>query len=678
MIKRIIWGVIISNLCGWTWANNKLLNLREINNKKIITSYFQIFEDKSGKLSLQEVFTSKDVKFQAIKTSNHLHLGVSNSVFWLKCRLYVPEITFLSQKDYILTLTDPSINYVNFYIIDQAGKVISYQKSGSAVKPMERSIFSNQIAFSVKDLKEGDYLLVLKVSSRAFLNIPIELELDEIFQKDSMMIYLLLGGFYTIMLLVIFYNFIAFLITQEKILFYSFASLLFFTFALSTYDGILGFYTPLVRNLQPYISLEGLFLSSGMVFLLFFNKNFLKLPSQTLLNKLLNICVVIFSSIFVFSFLNNILAIYSLIVVAPLCLVPILWSFVWAYRNKAPMSSYLLTANVFLTIGAIISLFPYFSHIISIWWAVYGLHIGYVFYVLTISVGLLVRFHKTSLEVVRKEMQILKEKDKKRIEAEKNAELQRIMQEKTNDLIKQNEELKKLNEELDRFVYSISHELSSPLKSLIGLIQLMKQDKNPDNLLMYLEMQERSIKKLDLYTKELTDLLRNARLDIDKSRISFRELLNEVLNQRKTDVGYDKVKKIISIRQDKPFVSDKNRLAIILNNLISNSIQYRRENVQAHVKIQIEVNKEKAIITISDNGQGIGKEHLSKVFDMFYRATEKSQGAGLGLFIVKETINKLKGSIYMHSEINVGTIFKIEIPNLYQTEEVLEPQNSMN
>jgi len=213
-------------------------------------------------------------------------------------------------------------------------------------------------------------------------------------------------------------------------------------------------------------------------------------------------------------------------------------------------------------------------------------------------------------------------------------------------------------------VYSISHELSSPLKSLIGLIQLMKQDNDPDAMAIYLEMQEKSIKKLDLYTKDLTDLLRNARIDIQKQHISFRDLLNQVLNQRKSDLDYDKVKKIISIRQDVPFVSDRNRIAVLLGNMISNSIQYHRVGIQSHLKIQIEVSPEKALITVSDNGIGIGREHLDKIYNMFYRASEKSQGSGLGLYIVKETITKLNGKIDMHSELNVGTIFKIEIPNL--------------
>lgn len=654
--------------CNLAWANNDMLVLDKKNDKKLITSCFLIFEDESSTLSLQKIF-EENVKFKPIQTKNHLHLGVSNSTFWLKSNLHVPQ-THETSTNYFLTITDPSINFVEFFMIDSNGKIISHQTSGSAIRPTERSISNNQIAFSLKNLKEGRYWLVLKIRSRAFLNIPIQLKLDETFQKESLIIYLLLGGFYSIMLLVIFYNLAAFLITQEKILFYSFASSLLFTFALSTYDGILGFYTPLVRVLQPYISIEALFLSSGMVFLLLFNISFLKISAKTALTKLLKVCIFVFLINFILSFIDNVSAIYLLVTMVPLCLVLILWGFIWAYENQVPMSSYLLTANIFLTIGVIISLLPSFSHIIPAWWAVYGLHIGYILYVITISLGLLVRFHKTRLEVVRKETQILKEKDKKRMEAEKNAALQRIMEEKTADLLRQNKELKKLNEELDRFVYSISHELSSPLKSLIGLIQLMKQDKNQENLMMYLEMQEQSIRKLDLYTKELTDLLRNARVDVSKTRISFRELINEVLNQRKTDIGYDKVKKIISIRQDLPFVSDRNRIAIILNNIISNSIQYHRENVQAHVKIQVEVSREKATIIISDNGQGIGKEHLNKVFNMFYRANEKSQGVGLGLFIVKETIAKLQGTMDMHSEIDVGTIFKIEIPNLLDETEL--------
>lgn len=664
-MRNFLFYLKIYCITGTLWANNKPLLLNQVETSKPITAYFQIFCDSLQSLTLEDIF-KKNIHFQAIKVQKHLHLGISKATFWLKTVAYVSQSS--TDEEYIITFKDPSISQVECFIFNEEGNLCYKGISGSSIAPLQRALNEIRIAFPLKNLVKGYYWIFFKVRSNTFLNIEIQLEKAKAFWQGGITMHFFLGGFYAIVALVILYSFIAFTVTAEKVLLYAFLSSIFLSLGLSLYDGMLGFYTSIVQKWSSSISLEALFLSLGIVFLLFFNKNFLQLSQNKPIAKLTNFVISIFLSNTLVALISHWWAIYVLVGILPLYVLLVISSFIWAKKHKVEMSLNLLTANLFLIAGGVISLLPNFSELLSIWWAVYGLHIGYGLYTLIASLGLLIRFYRVSLEVVRKEHQILKEKYKKRIEAEKNAELLKMVQEKNTDLIRQNELLSKLNEELDRFVYSISHELNSPLKSLIGLINLMKQDKNPDNLPMYLAMQERSIQKLDLYTQKLTDLLRNARTDIEKDTISFRELINQVLEQRKADINYDKVKKLISIRQEVLFVSDKNRISIILNNLISNSIQYYRENVQPHVKIQVEVLPEKAIITISDNGEGIDKEHIDKVFNMFYRASEKSKGVGLGLFIVRETIKKLKGTIEMYSELNVGTIFKIEIPNLYKRE----------
>lgn len=81
------------------------------------------------------------------------------------------------------------------------------------------------------------------------------------------------------------------------------------------------------------------------------------------------------------------------------------------------------------------------------------------------------------------------------------------------------------------------------------------------------------------------------------------------------------------------------------------------------MKIDIDVLKTEVNITVEDNGIGIAKEYLSKIFDMFYRATEKSDGSGLGMYFVKQSIDKLEGFTNVESEEGVGTVFKISLPN---------------
>jgi len=638
-------------------AAKDVLVLNENTLNTYINPYLRVLEDKKGEITLEQARQTTDMA--VINDVPYFHFGLSNSYFWLRSKIRASS----EHQHYVLLIDDPSISFAELYLLDSQGKQIYYGKSGVAVKKQEKAMENIHIAFPLNVEPNKYYEIYLRVQSRSFLNLPITIQKQADFEKSSNQVYFYLGGFYALMLLIILYNFLGFILSKEDLLLYFTLSSVFFTASIATYDGMLSQYAYFLykwTNKSP----DALMISLALAFALIFSKYFLNIPSKTQLSDILKVLTGFYFLNTIVSLVNPFWGINVLIGVLPIYVMMTLWGFIWAYQNKVAMAKNLMTANVFLLLGGVTSLINLLGYAHSPWWANYGVHIGYLCYIITISMGITGRFNKMRLEISYKENQILKEKAKKEIEREKNIELERIVQERTQALTQQNEELVKLNAELDRFVYSISHELSSPLKSLIGLIQLMKQDKDPEGMAIYLEMQEKSIKKLDLYTRELTDLLRNARIDIQKQNISFRELLNEVLNQRKSDLDYDKVKKIISIRQDVPFVSDKNRIAVLLGNMISNGIQYHRTGIQSHLKIQIEVTPEKALITISDNGIGIGREHLDKIFNMFYRASEKSQGSGLGLYIVKETINKLNGKIDMHSELNVGTIFKMEIPNL--------------
>jgi len=647
------------------WGSNDILVIKQETVNTVINSSLRIAEDASGALTLNDVLQANDA-FKYPKDNPLFHFGLTKSAFWVKGKIQNNS----NEDKYILYIDDPSLSLVELYVLDSKNKQVFYSRSGSQVKTKDRLLKGNVIAFPINLPKGEVYQIYLRATTKAVMTLPIKIKQVETFQEESFSTNFFLGVFYGLMGLVFIYNLLGFFVSRENLLLYFTLSVLFFTSGVGTYDGMLGTYQSWIYEMLNYAP-EAFLMSIGLAFSILFTKTFLNVPRQSQLADIFMVLTVFFFVNTIISLLNPYLGINVLIGLVPIYIMMAIWGFVWAYRKEVAMAKYLMVANLFLIFGACINLSAMFGVIASPWWNNYGLHVGYMLYILTISFGIAGKLNRMRLEVMHKEGQIIKEKAKKDIEREKNIELEKVVKDRTLALTQQNDELVKLNAELDRFVYSISHELSSPLKSLIGLIQLMKQDKNPDSLAIYLEMQEKSIQKLDLYTRELTDLLRNARIDVQKQPIHFRELLNEVLNQRKSDLGYDKVKKIISIKQDMVFGSDKNRLAVLLGNLISNSIQYYRTGIQSHLKIQIEVNAEKALITVSDNGQGIGREHLAKVFQMFYRASEKSQGSGLGLYIVKETITKLNGKIDMHSELNIGTIFKIEIPNLAEPQ--LEP-----
>jgi PAS domain S-box-containing protein len=230
-------------------------------------------------------------------------------------------------------------------------------------------------------------------------------------------------------------------------------------------------------------------------------------------------------------------------------------------------------------------------------------------------------------------------------------------------LKKSNLELKKTNSELDRFVYSASHDLRAPLVSILGLVNIAMHEESDPKKKELLGMMRKSVHKLDDFIQDIIYYSRNARLAIKREEIELTALVEDCLDSYKFIEGAESVERIVEIKEGFKTYSDSGRLKIILNNLISNAIRFRRNIPDSFVKVKMNLSKEKfLIIRVEDNGIGISPKHIEKVFDMFYRAKEDKVGSGLGLYIVKETVEKLKGKIDVSSELGKGTKFKIIIP----------------
>ncbi len=228
-----------------------------------------------------------------------------------------------------------------------------------------------------------------------------------------------------------------------------------------------------------------------------------------------------------------------------------------------------------------------------------------------------------------------------------------------------NEELKKINEELDRFVYSASHDLRAPLTSLLGLINIAQTDHYINGIDEHLDLMKRSVMKLDSFIIDIINYSRNARLDLEVSEIQLEELIKETLDNLRYISSADKIQKFVQVKQAVPLYSDSKRIGILLSNLISNAIRYHNLIISdPFIRINGKVSKKETVIEIIDNGKGIGKQYLNNIFEMFFRASDDSKGSGLGLYIVKETVNKLSGTVNVSSEIGLGSTFTITLPNL--------------
>lgn len=229
----------------------------------------------------------------------------------------------------------------------------------------------------------------------------------------------------------------------------------------------------------------------------------------------------------------------------------------------------------------------------------------------------------------------------------------------------QNEELKGLNDELENFVRRTSHDLRAPIASVRGLIHIAQKETNPDKQQEYFLLQEKTLHKLDRIIHDILDFSKNKRLEIQHEPVDFPQLIQETLDNHLFMEQATHIEKITECQVTSIFYSDTKRLEIILNNLISNAIKYHDPNKQKpYIKLSIRADNKEALITVSDNGLGISEEHHQKIFDIFYRLGNHPNSTGVGLYIVKDAVTKIGGTITVESKLRAGSTFHIKIPNL--------------
>jgi len=224
-------------------------------------------------------------------------------------------------------------------------------------------------------------------------------------------------------------------------------------------------------------------------------------------------------------------------------------------------------------------------------------------------------------------------------------------------------ELQRLNNELDQFIYHASHDLRSPLTTILGLVNLIGLDKPTPLIAKYSELIGERVHHLDGLLKDLVSITYNNKTNIQAELINFdtevRSILKEFHHQ------YTHVQAFLTIEGDYTFATDAVRFRTILRNLVSNALKYHNPTITSpFLKITIRNQGAFAAITVEDNGIGIDDNHLYQIFGMFFRATTQSKGTGLGLYIVKSMIDKLGGQINVKSKQDKGTTFFVELPRL--------------
>jgi PAS domain S-box-containing protein len=227
-----------------------------------------------------------------------------------------------------------------------------------------------------------------------------------------------------------------------------------------------------------------------------------------------------------------------------------------------------------------------------------------------------------------------------------------------------NEELKRTNLELNTFFYQASHDLKGPLSSILGLVNLAEEEQQPEKIHEYLDMIRRSSMRLDSILRTLLETIR-IREDVVKSAaVDVKALFEEVLFSIKEMDGARDVAVGYTVSVKKEFCSDSKLLSSVIQNLLENSIKYRKKDIpDAFARVTIEDFEKGIQIKVSDNGIGIEPSLQDKIFTIFFKADARSKGSGLGLYIVKHIVDRLRGKISVSSRVGEGCTFTVYIPD---------------
>ncbi len=230
-----------------------------------------------------------------------------------------------------------------------------------------------------------------------------------------------------------------------------------------------------------------------------------------------------------------------------------------------------------------------------------------------------------------------------------------------------NQELKQKNEELESFVYTVSHDLKSPVLSLQGLVGMLIEDysdKLDGEIREYLEDIKNSAQKMGLLIQDLLDLSRVGRSRNPRSQVPAKEIIEEAVDQLKFQLKEKGVD--LYIEENLPICyCDKKMVVLALVNLLDNAIKFVGENPYPLIEVGCKIQGDNKVFYVKDNGIGIEAKYHDKIFEIFQTLDEikDPRSTGVGLAIVKRIVDVHMGRAWVESEKGKGATFFLSLPD---------------
>lgn len=630
---------------SWSQINDSIL---EVNDKLVgvsLSSHLLIFTDSSGHLNINQV---SDPSFQKRFNTGISSIKINDTlVYWAKF-----TIKWNSSKNYLLYTADV-YKWIELYIPQNNG---GYLSSASGI---EKNFFEKEYSMSLHTFslsnhlngKNTTYFIRMKMYDgyRA-----INIQQHESFMNSWMHRYFLHGILFGIILVAAFYNFILFIKLKEyAYLYYSLYVICFGFFGSMIWYYQFSFVWWAHLNYEDILDMFNIPYTLITIFFLLYAKSFFYIKNRN--SRLDQYFLILIALRVVCFFIGKFwFEEFRSAWVDSLIIAPVFYIAFVSYRKRfQPAKNFLIAFSV-LYLGM-------FIHSISNGFIFEGFLDPKTLFLLCGCAGMFL----FSLSLGDR-MQLLGE-EKDRVKNDLINQLKKndgykdqINQNLEQKVSERTKELEERNDQLDTFVYRASHDIKGPLKSMLGLAQLGLLETQDDMSKGYFEHILKSSKRLDDTLADLLNVVKMNHAEIEKNAIDFDFLLSEILSSFKHNPNYSRIKFDFNISNSLNFKSDKRQIYSIMQNLIENGINYcdwGKEN--SFITIHIQPFQQGIKINYEDNGLGIAEEYQDKIFEMFFKINANSTGTGLGMYIVKTTVERLGGNIAIQSKDGMGTQFSI-------------------
>lgn len=619
----------------------------------------EVLIDSTGRL------TFDDVRGLTLSKSNSfLTFGYLKKPIWLRINVHTSQ----PSSAWYLEIPAPFLEYIDYYQRTSTGW--QHTRSGYYVPQSERTISHTNHVLPLRFDSLNNSELYIQITGLSPKTFPVYIMNKEVFHANTRFDDLWYGIFYGILLVMFLYNFFIYLSLKQAnyLLYMGTIVCTFFIFTSAT--GYAGkFFWP--ENPQINFYTGRLTLGVLGIVLSIFTIRFLEVRkySKTMYYILLVLIPLSILSIFLVvmkqmpSAGNNLITICTIVFLTT--------GIVCRIKGNKSATYYIAAWAIYLIGGLLLTLRN--SGVFDFnFWTSHFVEIGAAMETSIIAFALGDRYRRYKQEKEEIQLQALK------IQQSANELLEKRVRERTEELIKANTELQTnlatirrqseiieaKNAELDSFFYRISHDLKGPITSLLGLSNLAKLEVNNPQTLEYLDRQHEQVDRLNQIIRGLINLTRLNNTNLSREKIDFVKLVDSCISSLQGTGKFSKIRFVKEIAHDIDYEAEWVMLNAILQNLIENSIKYSRDT-EAFVRVSIRGLNSMVLVEVEDNGLGIPEEHQENIFEMFYRANEKTTGSGLGLYILKRSVDRLNGKVKLKSKEGEGSMFTIQLPRYY-------------